>query len=348
MILADHLFIFLFLGDDMMKFSIGYRTIKTAFGTTVAILLALSMGLDNYVSAGILTILCIKVTKKKSIRASWDRILACLIGMGFSFLFFEGLTYHPIIIGLLLIFFIPTAVMLKVQEGIVSSTVIILHIYSAGKVSLELLWNELGIVFIGVGVALIMNLYMPSLENTLLTYQQKIESNFRKILNEIVIYLRTSDNSWDGRELTETAKLIEEAKTLAFRDVENHFLRNENLYYHYFKMREKQFEVIERVLQLVASLPVTVIQSKMIANFIEELSDYVSPGEVPINFLESLLEMRRAFESMQLPKTREEFEVRASLLQLTKEIELYLVFKKSFKKLKKDQKQYKKGSAELN
>ncbi|WP_077213907.1 aromatic acid exporter family protein [Bacillus dakarensis] len=332
----------------MKKFTIGYRTVKTALGTTIAILLALYAGLDNYVSAGILTILCIKVTKKKSIRASWDRILACLIGIVFSVLFFEGLTYHPIIIGLLLIFFIPSAVMVKAQEGIVSSTVIILHIYSAGKFSLELLWNELGIIFIGVGVALIMNLYMPSLENRLLTYQQQIEDNFRRILNEIVIYLRTSDNSWDGKELTETAKLIEEAKTLAFRDVENHFLRNENLHYHYFKMREKQFEVIERVLQLVASLPVTVIQSKMIAIFIEELSDYVSPGEVPINFLDSLLEMRQVFESMPLPKTREEFEVRASLLQLTKEIELYLVLKKSFKNLKKEQKQYKKGRAELN
>ena len=332
----------------MKKFSIGYRTIKTALGTTIAILLAQFLGLDNYVSAGILTILCIKVTKKKSVRASWDRILACLIGIGFSFLFFEGLFYHPVSIGLLLIFFIPTAVMVKAQDGIVSSTVIILHIYSAGQMTIHLILNEIGIIVIGIGVALLMNLYMPSLENRLLAYQQCIEEKFREIMNEIVVYLRTSDNSWEGKELTETAKLIEEAKTLAFRDVENHFLRNENLYYHYFKMREKQFEVIERILQLVASLPVTVIQSKMIANFIEELADYISPGEVPINFLDSLLEMRNTFENMELPKTREEFEVRAALLQLTKELELYLVLKQSFKKLKKEKKQYKKGRAELN
>ena len=72
-----------------MKFRIGYRTIKTAVGATLAILIAQSLGLENYASAGILTILCIKVTKKKSLRASWDRILACLIGMVFSFVFFE-------------------------------------------------------------------------------------------------------------------------------------------------------------------------------------------------------------------------------------------------------------------
>jgi uncharacterized membrane protein YgaE (UPF0421/DUF939 family) len=331
-----------------MKFRIGYRTIKTALGTTISILLAQAIGLNNFASAGILTILCIKPTKVKSMKASWDRVLACIIAMGFSALFFEGITYHPVTIGLMLLFFIPTAVMFKAQEGIVSSSVIILHIYSAGHVTVSLLLNELGIIIIGVGMALIMNLYMPSVDKKLKDYQQELEENFRKIMLEIVKYLRTSDNSWGGVELTQTAKQIDEAKTLAFRDVENHFRRNENLYYHYFKMREKQFEIIERILQLVASLPVTVVQGKMIADFIEELAEYISPGEVPQNFLEKLLDMRIQFQNMELPKTREEFEVRASLLQLTKELEQYLILKKSFKSLKRAKKKYRKGSVELN
>jgi len=331
-----------------MKFRIGYRTIKTALGTTISILLAQAIGLNNFASAGILTILCIKPTKVKSIKASWDRVLACIIAMGFSALFFEGITYHPVTIGLMLLFFIPTAVMFKAQEGIVSSSVIILHIYSAGNVTTGLLINELGIIIIGVGMALLMNLYMPSVERKLLEYQKELEENFRKIMLEIVNYLRTSDNSWGGVELTKTGKLIDEAKALAFRDVENHFRRNENLYYHYFKMREKQFEIIERILQLVASLPVTVVQGKMIADFMEELADYISPGEVPQNFLEKLLEMRVQFQNMDLPKTREEFEVRAALLQLTKEIEQYLTLKNSFKILKRAKKKYKKGSVELS
>ena len=115
-----------------MKFRIGYRTIKTAVGAALAILIAQSLGLENYASAGILTILCIKVTKKKSLRASWDRILACLIGMVFSFVFFELVSYHPLVIGLLLLFFIPTVVLFKANDGVASSSVIILHFYSAG------------------------------------------------------------------------------------------------------------------------------------------------------------------------------------------------------------------------
>ncbi|WP_264738494.1 aromatic acid exporter family protein [Cytobacillus firmus] len=317
-----------------MKYRIGYRTIKTAVGTSISIMIAQMLQLDNFVSAGILTILCIKVTKKKSLRASWDRFFACLMAMVFSSLFFEGIAYHPLIIGLLLLFFIPAAVMVKASDGIVTSSVIILHIYSAGEVSKELLLNELGIITVGIGVALIANLYMPSLESKLKEYRLEIEDNFKIIFDEIVKYLRTHESSWDGREITETLELIDKAKTLAFRDVENHFRRDDNLYYHYFKMREKQFEIIERVLPSVTSIALPVEQGEMIADFIEELSDHIHPGNTAILFLEKLYRMRVSFENMELPKTREEFEARAALLHFVKEMEQYLVIKSSFKGLK--------------
>ncbi|KON87127.1 hypothetical protein AF332_10085 [Sporosarcina globispora] len=317
-----------------MKYRIGYRTIKTAVGTSISIMIAQMLQLDNFVSAGILTILCIKVTKKKSLRASWDRFFACLMAMAFSSLFFEGIAYHPLVIGLLLLFFIPAAVMVKASDGIVTSSVIILHIYSAGEVSRELLLNELGIIIVGIGVALIANLYMPSLESKLKEYRLEIEENFKIIFDEIVKYLRTHESSWDGREITETMELIDEAKALAFRDVENHFRRNENLYYHYFKMREKQFEIIERVLPIVTSIALPVEQGEMIADFIEELSEHIHPGNTAIQFLEKLYRMRVSFENMELPKTREEFEARAALLHFVKEMEQYLIIKSSFKGLK--------------
>ncbi|KML46006.1 aromatic acid exporter family protein [Cytobacillus firmus] len=330
-----------------MKYRIGYRTIKTAVGTSISIMIAQMLQLDNFVSAGILTILCIKVTKKKSLRASWDRFFACLLAMAFSSLFFEGIAYHPLVIGLLLLFFIPAAVMAKASDGIVTSSVIILHIYSAGEVSKDLLLNELGIIIVGIGVALIANLYMPSLESKLKEYRLEIEENFKVIFDEIVRYLRTHESSWDGREITETMEMIDEAKALAFRDVENHFRRDENLYYHYFKMREKQFEIIERVLPSVTSIALPVEQGEMIADFIEELSEHIHPGNTALLFLEKLYRMKVSFENMELPKTREEFEARAALLHFVKEMEQYLIIKSSFKGLK-DKEMNQSGTGEAN
>lgn len=316
-----------------MKFRIGYRTLKTALGTALAIIIAQFFGFENYVSAGILTILCIQVTKKRSLQASWHRFLACVIAMAFSAVFFEGIMYHPVVIGLLLLFFIPTVVMFRAKEGVVSSSVIIMHIYSAGKVTADLLFNELGIITIGIGVALIMNLYMPSVDNKLEECQRDIETQFKKIFREIALYLRKNDSDWDGRELTETARLIEKAKSLAIQDVENHFLRDENLYYQYFKIREKQFEIIERVLPSVTSIPRHVEQANIVADFVETLSKGIHPGNTVLFYLEKLLRMRTEFENMELPKTREEFEARAALLHFVNEMEQFLLLKRSFKGL---------------
>ncbi|WP_160721528.1 aromatic acid exporter family protein [Bacillus sp. USDA818B3_A] len=313
-----------------MKFRIGYRTIKTAVGTAFSILIAQQLGLNNFASAGILTILCIQVTKRRSLRTAWDRFLACVLAMPFSALFFEGISYHPIVIGVMLILFIPTIVMLKAPDGIVTSSVIILHVFMARQITLALFLNELGVITVGIGVALLINLYMPSVDRKLRDYQVMIEDNFKLILLEIVRYLRTGESSWDGKEITESAKLFDEAKMLALRDFENHFLREENLYFEYFKMREKQFEILERVLPIVTSLTSTVVQGKMVAAFLEELSENIHPGNTAHIYIDKLREMKKEFEEMELPKTREEFEVRAALLQLVNEMNEYLIIKSSF------------------
>lgn len=331
-----------------MKFRIGYRTLKTALGTAASIMIAQYLGFGNFVSAGILTILCIQVTKKRSLQASWHRFLACIIAMIFSAIFFEGVMYHPIVIGLLLLFFIPTVVMAGAKEGVVSSSVIIMHIYSAGNVTSSLLLNELGIITVGIGVALIMNLYMPSVDNKLEEYQQEIEAHFKKIFSEIAVYIRNSDSSWDGRELTETAKLIENAKALALLDVENNFLRDENLYYQYFKIREKQFEIIERVLPSITSIPRQVEQGTIVAEFVENLSKGINPGNTVLFHLEKLMRMKTEFENMELPQTREEFEARAALLHFVNEMEQFLLLKRSFKGLKTSESGHEKEATRAN
>ncbi|MBM4762219.1 aromatic acid exporter family protein [Bacillus sp. B15-48] len=316
-----------------MKFKIGYRTLKTALGTAISIMIAQYFGFENFTSAGILTILCIKATKKKSLRASWDRILACIIALLLSVVFFEILGYHPIVIGFMLLVFIPVAVLAKATEGIVSSIVIILHIFSAGQVSVSLILNELGIIFIGIGVALIMNLYMPSADLKLEKYQQEIEDNFKRIFCEIAKFLRVGDSSWSGEELPKTAKLLEQAIELATQDVENNLLRSENLHYQYFKLREKQFDILERVLPSVTSISSQVEQRKMVAEFVELLADAIHPGNTVMYYLEKLYLMRTEFQNMELPKTREEFEARAALLHFVNEMEQYLLLKRSFKGL---------------
>jgi uncharacterized membrane protein YgaE (UPF0421/DUF939 family) len=314
---------------------IGYRTLKTSLGTPIAIFISELCHLQNFLSAGILTILCIQNTKKKSIHAARTRFVACITAMIFSSVFFGILGYNPVAMGLELLLFIPTTILLKAKEGVVSSSVIILHFFAKGSISLHFIINELAIVLIGLSVALIINLYMPSIEAKLKQYQEKIEDDFRKIFEEIICYLRTNSMSWDGREITETADLLEKGIQLAFRDVENHLITNESYYYAYFKMRQKQFEIIERNLRLITSISYMVEQRQMVADFIEELKENIKPRNTALKRLEKLEELKESMQDMDLPKTREEFEARAALFQFLREMEDYLIIKSTFKEKQK-------------
>ncbi|PAD36940.1 hypothetical protein CHI12_04420 [Terribacillus saccharophilus] len=311
---------------------IGYRTIKTAVGTPLAIWIAELLQLENSVSAGILTILCTQVTRKKSFLAAWHRVAACLLAIVLSFLIFETIGFHPISIGILLLVFIPITVMLRVSPGIVSSAVIILHLYNSHHITLDLIINEIILITVGIGVALIVNLYMPSLDATIRRKQIILERNFTKILEEVALYLREGDQSWSGEEITQTEKVLKEANQLVGRDVENHVLRSEHPYYDYFEMRTKQFAILKRILPLISRLPETSYsQCEQLAHFFSGLADSVHPGNTAVLFLEELESLRQSFDEDPLPKTREEFETRAHLLQLLYEMENYLELKQSFK-----------------
>lgn len=312
-------------------FKIGYRTLKTAIGAAIAIAIAQWIGLTFYASAGIIAILCIQKTRRKSLLISWERFFACMIGLLYGAVLFELIGYNPFTIGLLLVLFIPTVVYFNAHEGIVTSSVIILHLYTLGQVNISIILNELGVIIIGIGVALLMNTYMPSVEGHLRKIQLKIENNYKTIFEQFSIYLQEGDNNWDGREITETADLLKRGKGIALENVENHLLRYDDQYYHYFKMREKQFDIIERMMPFITSFNEKIIQGKKISSFLLELSKAVTPNKSSVDFLDRLYELQDEFKQMELPKDREEFEIRSALFGLVKEIEQYLIIKRHFR-----------------
>ncbi|WP_242143706.1 MULTISPECIES: aromatic acid exporter family protein [unclassified Bacillus cereus group] len=312
-------------------FKIGYRTVKTAVGTGIAVFLAQLFGLEFYSSAGILVILCVQNTKRKSLQVSLHRFLACVLSMAFSFCIFETIGYTPLAISLLLLTFIPTAVMCKIQEGIVTSSVIVMHLYSLKHITWSAIGNEVAVLTIGISVALLVNMYMPSAEKKLKEYQEQVESNFKTILFEIAAYLRKRDRTWSGKELIETEEILKRAKDVSFKKLENQFMREDDYYYRYFDMRFQQFEILERIMPLAASLSWSYEQAEMIAEVIENVGNSIRPESTGLISLRQLQEMRELFREMPLPETREEFEIRAKLFQLVYEMEQYLLIKSRFK-----------------
>lgn len=318
-----------------MSLSIGLRTVKTAVGVTLAVSIAQLLGLDQYASAGMLAILCIQSTKKQSLITSRNRFLGSFITIALSYLLFEGIAFHPVLIGCLLFIYIPISVYFNMTDSIVTSAVVGLHLYSYGYINLPLILNEVAILSIGITVALGLNLFMPNLDGLLDKNQKQVDENFKKIFKEIVNFLTNSQTEWSGKELLETEKLIKKSKKLAIVEQENRLFDKNESYYAYFQLRDQQLAILERVLPYIASIPDSLPQSKLIARFITEMTDFIHSGAKVDVILDSLYDLREDFKKMELPKTREEFEIRASLFYFVQEMEQYLVMKQKYHEQKK-------------
>lgn len=117
-------------------------------------------------------------------------MIACLLALTISSVLFTMLGHNAIVFGLFLLVFIPLAVKFNLQEGIVVNSVLATHILAEKYISINLFINEILLMFIGAGIALLLNLYMPSIEKEIWEDQFYIEEKMKEILVQMSIALR--------------------------------------------------------------------------------------------------------------------------------------------------------------
>ncbi|MFD1927767.1 aromatic acid exporter family protein [Sporosarcina siberiensis] len=309
----------------------GYRTIKTAVGAGLAMWIASLLDLEFATFAAIIVIMCIEKTKKKTLITIKDKFFASLLSLVLGALLFELLGYNPIVFSLFILFFVPILMRTHIQSGFVTSMVVVLHVYTVGEANWTMFLNELYIIFIGMGIALLVNSFMPNFKRDIELFKKEIEQKFEVILFEFSAHLRDSMRSWDGKEILEVEELINESKSIAIQDVENHLLRKQDKDYYYLEMREDQLELLKQMMKIIAvfsSSSLDVKQKEMFAEFLENLSRNVHSGDTTDISLNKLEELSSVIGDMELPKIREEFEVRANLFYLIFEMNNYLNIKK--------------------
>lgn len=301
----------------------------------VGVLIAKLLGLENFSSAAILVVLCVKNTKIKSMEAATSRLVSCIIAILFSYVFFEFLGYNAVVLGLIVLLFIPVTVMLNVQEGVVTACVILLHCFNSGNVTPHLMLNEIILLIVGVGIALLLNSYMPDREADLEHYKKRIEGDFKIILAQFSDALKHVDIILEKEILNQLVQTIEKAKSVAFMDVENHFVRNENSYYHYFDMRGEQVELLYRMVDLINDMNRSDKIHSKCSDLLGEMSQGVSSNDYTAIRLHDLYGISLEIKEHRLPENYQELKSRAAAMQLLKEIESYLTAKSRFGSLKK-------------
>ena len=96
------------------------------------------------------------------------------------------------------------------------STVLVLHLWSAGALTLSAVLNELILMAIGIVMGIVMNLYMPRELDAIRADQRRIDETVREILLELSERVVASTAGIDaGRRLEELDKQLETAHRLS-------------------------------------------------------------------------------------------------------------------------------------
>ncbi|WP_135551160.1 aromatic acid exporter family protein [Paenibacillus cymbidii] len=312
------------------------RVIKMAIAALLAVYAAEWAGLASAPSAGLLAVIGVDATKRRSLKGAAARLLASVLSLCFASLLFIVCGFHIWVIAAFVLVVYPLLVKAKLQDGVVSALVVMLHLYVAQRTDYDMLAGELSLLLLGLGIATVVNmLYTPNADRKLLVLRKQTERLFGHIFYEIGGYLKNKDHPlWDGQEVLQAEETIRKGTELARHNEENALFRPEHDWAVYFAMRKLQFESIERMLELSAQVTETLPQGAAVAELFELLNEDVRSDYYTGNAETKLAELEHAFKTMPLPAARAEFEVRSALLQLCIELRNYLSIAKRRKKRK--------------
>lgn len=309
---------------------IGLRTIKTVIASVLAILIATQLHLLYATAAGIIAILSVGNTKKTSLKSGLGRVLSLGLAIILSFICFTTLGFHPWAFGIFLLVFIPLSVRFNLADAIVVNSVLITHFLVEKSFSWQMILNETLLMTIGVGLALLLNLYMPDNEKQLKEDIKAIEEDFRTIIFAMAAHLNLEKMAPLDDDCLDLRAKLRAALNQAHIHQKNQWLNEEDYYSEYFSMRLAQLRILRDMVNLLTEIDIDGL-------FVDELRKVlISTAE---NFAEEndgkliLWQIEAVYQNYRqkpLPQTREEFENRALLFQFLQSFRSFVEIKAIF------------------
>lgn len=309
-----------------------HTTIKMTLVGIIASLVARLFSLDYWMTAGIVAILSIHLTKRDSLVYSFKRLIDALFALVLATILFIGLGYEFYAFGIFIFIFVYTSFVFKISEGIVLSIVLVSHLYLNESFSLSLLLNEFYLLIISIGVASIFNiLYPTSSEKELNQHVESIDQLIRDHL--FMLHLLLKDPAYNEeyyRHYVAIDKKIQKTIDIVELVDKDMLFQNDHSYLAYLHMRKEQNSYIRHMYQQALKIKRLHPYALEIAAFILDLSFDIGMYNKAFLQLKNLDLIQKRYKDATLPETREEFEIRAILYQILNEVESLLMVKVQF------------------
>ena len=299
-------------------------TIKTSIAATLSLLIAQALGLKFSSSAGIITILDIFETRKATIKGGLKRTLSATIALVLGILVFEIFDYKTWAFGLYLLLFVPLSFLLKIELGLGPSSVVVTHLLSYGEINSSIIFNELGLILIGTGFAMLTNLYAPESQDKLKKWIEDIDEDIKDIL---IFFGDTLVNNLDVKIYEGKIKKLEDditkALNLAIIENDNRIENSKNLLIG-LSHREREMDILMEMYDDLKSIPKEYTDGKLISDLMIDTANNLSDNGDMVKVKKRIEFLQEHFHMMELPETHEDFIIRSSILQVFRSLNQFI------------------------
>lgn len=307
------------------------KSIKIAVAAVLSIFLAEELGLESSVTAGIITILSIQDTKKETLRTVLRRGGAYLFGLLVAGVCFGVMGYTLPSFAVYLLVFAFGCMLISLQEGITTATVLVSHMWALGSMSLPILLNETGILLIGSGMGVLINLHLRRKDADFERLAEEVDRQMKEVLRYMARWLQEPSRVCDrANRFQELEESLSRAEICAVANLNNSFRRKDTRDLEYIRMREKQAVVLKGIYRNVMQIAFLPVQAVAIAKYLSELELTYHKYNTVTEFLDKLQDLKEEMEREDLPESREEFEARAILFYVMMQLEELLWIKRRF------------------
>lgn len=316
-----------------MNKNIIINSIKIVLAAVISIILAELLNLEFSIAAGIVAILTIQPTKKETVSTALGRLYAFIVALVIAFICFTLIGYNIPAFFVYLVIFIFICQIFKWYSAMAMNSVLISHFVSLGVMNMDTLINEVLIFVIGVGIGIVANLHLRKRTDYIEQLKNEADEQIVRILSRMAERIVNKDISdYNGDCFIKLKEQINKAKATALENYNNQFNSEDTYDLEYIDMRDKQYQVLYEMYKSARQIDSSPSTAERIAHFLRSMSEVFHKENDCKALMEEFKAMDDYMETQPLPVTRQEFEDRAQLYVLMRNIEVFIQIKLEFAK----------------
>ncbi|MFM1524592.1 MULTISPECIES: aromatic acid exporter family protein [Helcococcus] len=320
--------------------------LQIAIAFTLSILFSQFFNLQNAITAGVITLLSVQITKKQTVVIALKRVFGFFLMLALILIFFNFMGYNLYSFGIFVLVFAVLNSFFNISVGLAPNVVIAGHFYAKMSTDYSFILNEIAIYLIGLIMAIAVNLIIPMTKKEKNIERDQLDEYLKKLLlytsnllnQEYTINSSNIDKQiyeiYIDKQIKIIKKFIDDLEIKTLRKIENTLLNRDIYDLEYLQMRKNQVNILVKIYSESKRLDSNFEQTQVVSDFIDEIRNDFDEKNTVVGLITKAKLLISDFKNDELPKTRNEFENRAILYVIMKDLIEFLREKYIFKNRK--------------